>query len=231
MGRTSRVFGQQGPPPGVYRDDPDRDDAASQSSAMSLHEGIEFHESDEPLPPYSDDPASSAFPTPPSEPEGLHTVLDDVQVNPDGQLIYKKDKKGATETWLSPTLSTDPKELQKFVNFQTKRPPRAYIWLHGEHTESSGNGKDKKKEKKIDFDIMFNVTDTIAREKRNERGEVAVPGWSSVSTVDPVLKTYRGSILKKTGWKGTPDGEAAPEAAPLEEWCHLFCASSSKLKS
>ena len=43
------------PPPGVYRDDPDRDDAASTSSAVLLDE---IEESAEPgLPAYEDVPA------------------------------------------------------------------------------------------------------------------------------------------------------------------------------
>lgn len=41
------------PPPGVYRDDPDRDDAASVSSAVLL-EDVEYN--DEDLPSYSDLP-------------------------------------------------------------------------------------------------------------------------------------------------------------------------------
>ena len=40
--------------PGVYRDDPDRDDAASTSSAVLL-EDIEYPEDE--LPPYTDEPA------------------------------------------------------------------------------------------------------------------------------------------------------------------------------
>lgn len=41
------------PPPGVYRDDPDRDDAASTSSAV-LMEDVEYPDSD--LPAYQDVP-------------------------------------------------------------------------------------------------------------------------------------------------------------------------------
>ena len=60
--------------PGVYRDDPDRDDAASTSSAVLLGD-IDFP--DEELPSYTDEPESNAgvaplpggqFPTRPTDP-------------------------------------------------------------------------------------------------------------------------------------------------------------------
>jgi len=55
--------------PGVYRDDPDRDDAASTSSAVLL-DHIDY--SNEELPAYSDEPneivPNGQFPTAPTSP-------------------------------------------------------------------------------------------------------------------------------------------------------------------
>ena len=233
MGKASRTLGQQRPPPGVYRDDPNRDDAASQSSAMSLHEGIDFHEPEEPLPPYTDEPDLNESAANTTETgESYNARLDD-GLKVDGQTIWRDDNKGATFTLLSPTLSTDPKELVKYVRSLTSNPPRAFIWVHGEHTETRGDGKDKKKEKKVDFDIKFDVTETIHRPtKYNERGEViSSPGWSSLQLAMDGSKMYRGTLLKVRKKNINADPENFDREHYLEEACHLFCASGSKLKS
>lgn len=53
------------PPPGIYRDEPDRDDAASTSSAVPMG-SVDFHEEnnypDSELPAYEDVPSTSAAP-------------------------------------------------------------------------------------------------------------------------------------------------------------------------
>ena len=54
------------PPPGVYRDDPDRDDAASTSSAVPLR-SVDFHDEennypDAELPAYEDVPSIPSGP-------------------------------------------------------------------------------------------------------------------------------------------------------------------------
>ena len=231
MGKSSRVFGQQRPHPGIYRDDPDRDDAASQSSAMSLHSNIDFDESNETPPPYSDEPISITAAASSTNLLGESLPVNPEVLNPDGRLIKHCDKKGSTSTWLSPTLTNDPSLLQKFVNHQKRVTPEAYIQIRGEHYESKGQGKDKKKETKVDFDIKLNVSSTIKPgEARDQEGRTVVTE-SRIVTAGNDTKTYRGTVLKTTHKKKRPDLEGAPEKPTLEEWCHLFCASSSKLKS
>ena len=221
-----RVFGQQKPAVGVYRDEPDRDDAASQSSAMSLHEDVDFRRAeDEALPPpYSDDPDAAPD-------SGAALVAGDEDSLPGnvepGQFVQKQGAKGSAHTWLSTTHTSDPVLLQKFVNDRIYACPMPTITIHGEHTETRDDGKNKKKEKKVDFDIRLDVTNTISR-RRTHSSE---PMWAEVSTVENAYKTYRGTISKSMDKRSRADTESAREKPSLEEWCHLFCASSSKLKS
>lgn len=229
MGKSSRPLGQQRPPPGVYRDEPDRDDAASQSSAISLHEDILAESSGEVPPPYSDGPNTQEAVS--THAHGQLRALDLDSVGNEGEIITKSDNKGSTTTWLTNELTSDPVRLQDFAISQTLNRPRAFIWLHGEHTESQGDGNKTKKVKKADFDIKLDVTDTISRRKLDEEGRVVVPEWSSLWTVDQNIKTYRGTILQGRGKKRGGDPENGNNKPTLEEWCHLFCASNSKLKS
>ena len=230
MGKSTRVFGQQAPPPGIYRDEPDRDDAASQSSAMSLHSNIDFDESDETPPPYSDEPTIITTPSSSSNLLEDSLAVNPEIMNPEDRLIKHCDKKGSTSTWLSGTLTTDPRLLQQFVNHKKKVCPEAYITIRGEHYESKGQGKDKKKETKVDFDIKLDVTSTISPgEILDPNGRTAAE--SRIVTAGNHTKTYRGTVLQTLPKKSRADMEGAHEKPTLEEWCHLFCASSSKLKS
>ena len=227
MGGVKQNGSKAKPPPGVYQDEPDRDDAASMSSAISLRENIGLLDEDEPeLPPYSENPSSV-----PEE-----SIYDNVpqpsqDLDPEVESWTHEDAKGSNYTRLSQTLSADPVALKAYIEYQSSVNPAAYIKIHGMHTETHGTGNNKKKEKKIDFDIKLDVTDTISRRSARLGRISNVPEWSSLRIIDNDRKTFRGTRLKTVNKQFRADIENTREAASLEEHCHLFCASGSKLKS
>lgn len=204
-----------------------RDDAASTSSAISLRSniGAEFADDedhdDHDLPTYSDATGIEEAEVPLLAPEDLDETVDS---------WTHEDRNGSCNyTRLSPTLTTDPIALKKYLEYEAKIYPTAYIRIRGQHTETRRNGgnNNNKKEVVVDFDFRLDVTDTIAR----SHGRHRVAEWSSWSIVDHDRKTYRGTRLKAVNKNFRADVEATHSKASLDEWCHLFCASSSLLKS
>ena len=233
---SSRIFGQKArpapPPPGVYRDDPNRDDSAS-ISAMSLHSnvGLADTEEDDLLPPYTDNPRSTdlgANVRPNTLPQS------DFQDYTGEEVIVRHDTKGSATVILSKLQTTDAAALESFVKAQVQVNPAAWIWLHGEHTQKNGTDKNKKKDKVIDFDIKIDVTDTISRRAQimsGENGEIGEPEWSYLRIADNLEKRYRGSLFKSVNKRTRQDPEGQALVPTLQEWCHLFCANTSTLKS
>ena len=200
-----RMKGNQKSLPGVYRDDPDRDDAASTSSAVALRDHAPFVEEDQ-EDGYDEPPAYS------DESDVLHTELDgNIRSGQSAPRTLDakieewtiEDKKGSTYTRLSSSLTTDPVALKEYILYQASVIPTAYIQIHGQHTESSpASQKEKKKQVVVDFCFKINVTDTIALSYgSNHQGEV--PEKATLQTLDNGLKAYRG----------TP-GEAQSEGIP-----------------
>ena len=212
------------PPPGVYRDEPDRDDAASTSSAVSLRDHVEME--DEDLPPYTDNP-DVEIGNPGEASELVESGADTWTHN---------DHKGSTFTQLSHTRTTDPVALLRYIIREAAHPPRPYIRIVGHHTETRCTANNKnEKTKVIDFDINIDITETIVQ-ACGVRFEVNLaPVRSSihgrVRVIENGEKGYRGGRTKSTASRFKADVEATQVAPSLEEWCHLFCASNSKLKS
>ena len=217
-------------PPGVYRDDPDRDDAASTSSAVPLQENT-FDDNEDDLPPYIEEPSAIT----PSRRNGPPLPEDDdpkieqwtswptVAVwTPFKRSVHR----GSRYTRLSPTFTSDPVALCAYLNYRVLLAPRAFVCVHGEHTETRYDGKDKKQETKVDFSVRFDVTETISAPRSDEY----VP-WASVVAAEPYQKMYRGTRIKKRHPKFKADVEDGPLKQSLLEWCHLFTASRSALKS
>lgn len=228
----SRIFGQKAkpaaPPAGVYHDDPDRDDSAS-VSAISLHSNVGTANAEEEdfLPPYVDDPESAS-----SEAiTGAQNLVseEDFQASSE-KVIVRYDAKGSATVVLSKRLTSDPVALESFIKSQTKIHPAACIWLHGEHSQKKGTDKNKK-EKVIDFDIKIDVTNTISCRAQDTPDEACAPEWSYLHIADNLEKRYRGTLFKSVNNRTRPDVEGQALTPTLQEWCHLFCANGSKLKS
>lgn len=137
--------------------------------------------------------------------------------------------RGSTRVSLSSTVASDPKLLQFFVESEALRMPNPLVRLIGTHTESrprySGTNETTADTKIIsntvrDFDIQVSMADLL------------VPAWRRTRLAGNLDNVYRGGRLKSvaTGYN-TTDGFTRHSTPSLQEWCHLFCASSASLKS
>lgn len=211
----------------AYRDDSDRDDGASTSSAVLLREQAHI-EDDQDLRPYTDEePQNQIQQAQLPLPSELRTL--------DAKVVEHShtDARGSIITRLSPSLTADPVALQTYIEAQSRLCPRASIHVKGTHWENQstgGNNNGKKKVQVVDFDFDIDVTDTILR-SRPEPGRFELANeWTVLSLVDHGRKAYRGGIIKSRGKKSSVDPEGGAPGPTLQEWCHLFCASGSKLK-
>lgn len=199
------------------------------SSAMSLHSNIGYDDNDDngagELPPYTDDP-SDVYAAPPDDVDSRS--YDQAPLMRDSKITETKnvDQKGTRLVRLSPVLTTDPIALKAYILGQSKHELQAQIAISGTHESTRRTSDNKtKKETVTDFSFYIDVTDTISRRRQQQAC------WSALEIVSNDRKTYRAGILKSRDKRFRADVEATHETASLEEWCHLFCASSSKLKT
>ncbi|MCJ1398158.1 hypothetical protein MMC11_001355 [Xylographa trunciseda] len=204
----------------LRRGSPDLDDAASASSAVLLRDH-DFLEHDSEPPPYAETPSDVDFvsSTPPTD---LDRVVEE---------YTHVDDKGSTRTRLSPTLTTDPVALEKYIRWTARQAPKATIRVRGTHhererTKNNGAGK---KVVVVDFDVDIDASDTISRNFNSQQGFV-LEEWSRLELLQEETKGYRGGRIKARG-EDSRDTEARRIGQTLNEWCHLFCASTSMLKS
>lgn len=226
---------QAKPASSVYHDDPTRDDAASTSSAMLLRDTVpidasELDEAD--LPPYTET-STGLTGLPFSAPTLTSAILPPPDLDPCIEARTDYDAKGSTYTRLSPTLSVDPVALRAYIEYQATQSPRAYARLYGEHVETRGSGSDKKKNRVVDFDVLVDLSETVSRRFVGPGCEMPVGDveWGELRVVDNARKVYRGGMMKSVDERFRADIEFTRETQSLEEWCHLFCASGSVLKS
>ena len=205
-----------------HRDTANFDDAASTSSAMSLHSNIAPADADVDIdsapPPYSDNESAPLITgaAPSSEPPA--------DLDSKVEHWVSENWKGSSYTRLSPTLTTDPHALEKYIRWEAQQQPRAYIRVSGHHMETHKNRDNGSKTERVeDFEFKADVKDTFGH---NPDGE-----WNYMQTASNFDKTYRGTLLKTRPKKRRTDHENAPSRPSLKEWCHLFCASSAPLKS
>lgn len=208
----------------TYRDDPQRDDAVSTSSAVPLREQVRL-EDDLDLPPYTDEeshsrPQVARLPRP-SELRTLDEKIEEYTHN---------DAKGSLVTRLSPTLTADPVALQAYIEAESRECPRASIHVKGMHWESKRGNNGKKKVQVVDFEFDIDVTDTISKTMREPGRVLLADEWTELSLMDPGRRTYRGGRIKSRGKLSAVDPEGGVRGPTLQEWCHLFCANGSKLK-
>ena len=198
----------------------DLDDAASASSAVLLQDHDILEHDAEP-PPYADTPSDVGF-IRSTKPIDLDRVVEE---------YTHPDNNGSTHTRLSPTLTTDPEALERYIRWAATQPPKATIRVKGVHQERhrTGNNGGGKKVMVVDFDVEIDASDTISRNINSRQG-VMLEEWSKLELLDGHSKGYRGGRLKSRG-PDVRDVEARRGGQTLKEWCHLFCASASMLKS
>ena len=200
----------------TYRDESSRDDVASNSSAVPLLDQADLNISDPP--PYTDDCDQPTT----TRPRGTLDKVVEQRVS--------ENHRGSTTVRISPTLSIDPVALKEFIIEEAAICPRPYIQLRGTHTltRREANGQ-KKRQEVVDFEIRIDVTDTICRKMTHYIG---TPEWMKLHIIENSAKAYRGGRTKSRAKGFKADLEASQQVYPsLGEYCHLFCASSAKLKS
>lgn len=191
------------PPPGVYRDEPDRDDAASTSSAV-LMEDVEYPESD--LPAYEDVPATvtgGQFHDPGTQSYGgLSMMLQSHSVpvlnlslryliHPELPNSHLSRDETTTVTHL-PLYSQDANILKKMLEDQAKYPPTFTVRVAGKHTETRRTKDKQEKVTVTDFDVRLDMTHLLVPNSGTHPSLVS----QEISVPSPGIKTYRGHRTK-----------------------------------
>ncbi|KAF2111747.1 hypothetical protein BDV96DRAFT_581699 [Lophiotrema nucula] len=213
MGRTTAAP--------AYRDDPD---------AVSLHTTPEDYNYDDApeitgLPPsYADSEAGSASTAP---------VLQHVPPpsrrmdhNSEVHLSGGKPKVCETQTIQDGRYDTDPVYLEEGIRELAKQAPVPLVYIMGHHKETIKRGDKKETKDVTDFRIVLNLQRCL----RNNFDDSDTT-WMTLRTVDNSEKAFRGSFMKKRAPGFKQDIEVGIPSPELKEWCHLYCASPSLLRS
>ncbi|TAQ87022.1 hypothetical protein B7494_g4653 [Chlorociboria aeruginascens] len=191
--------------PGIYRDEPDRDDAASTSSAVLLDE-IDYP--DEGLPSYEDTasllPAIASIPSPNPNPAS------------NGR---------ATEIRSTfPNYSTEANTLYHAIIEQAQCPPSYYVELSGHHQETVRQGNKNSKNTVTDFFIRLNMTHLLAKGPRTG-GRLAILPGNKIG--------YRGGIIKRLTptVSSLADDDLESQPDELKAWCDRYVYDPSSVKS
>ena len=206
-------------PAATYRENPSRGSDASTSSAVPLLDQADINVVQDP-PPYSDneDQPTSTL---------VRGTLDEVI-----EERVSEDRKGSTIARLSPTLSVDPVALKKFIIQQAAICPEPFIRIRGTHTVTTRETNGQKKRQVVeDFDIKIDVTDTISRRSLSPNSAIPMKEWMKLQIVQNGTKAYRGGRTRSKAKGYKADLETSQDTPSLDEFCHLFCASSAELKS
>lgn len=204
--------------PGVYRDDPDRDDAASTSSAVLLGD-IDYP--DEELPSYTDDPDAvptqrGQFPTAPTVPR-----MSWYCPPPDLPFSTRDNIDGTEFRTRFPDYSTNAETLLQMIREQASYPPTYHVLLNGTHTETVRNGNKETKNKITDFFIKINITHLLTP-------RIGVNGL--LELLPDNKRGYRGGRIP--GFKptvGISDVENQPDE--LKSWCEAYVNNPAGVKS
>lgn len=133
--------------------------------------------------------------------------------------------RGSTRVSLSSTVASDPKLLESFVKSEARRMPHPIVRLigthiEGTHIETRSGDRATNESTVTDFDIRISMADMLA------------PAWRRTRLAENSDKVYRGGRLKSTARRYNSTDMLTRDLTPsLQEWCHLFCASSARLKS
>ncbi|TVY84240.1 hypothetical protein LSUE1_G002926 [Lachnellula suecica] len=199
-----------------YRDEPERDDAASMSSAVLLGD-IDFP--DEELPAYEDTPSQSSY-MPNTSATPSHNV--DPHMSwycPVPDLPFSSHDIGTREIRTRfPNYSTSASTLEAMIREQASYPPTYYVQLHGTHTETRRQGNKETKDKINDFLILINITHLLT------------PGrglGGKLELLPDNKRGYRGTRFPSLN----PSVSDVEEADELRAWCEKYVADSSGWKS
>lgn len=209
------------PPPhqaGVYKDDPDRDDAASTSSAMLLGDFDSYPE--EELPAYTDLPESSSSPKPVPVPRPNGGL---VWYEPPTELPFSTKDMDCTEVRTHfPDYSHHTETLLSMLHEQASFPPTYFVRLTGTHTETTRRGNNKEEKSTVtDFVIQINITHLLQPGPR-QGGRLEI--------LPDNKRGYRGGILPSlhpSAYEG--DIEAHPDE--LRTWCERYVHNPASVKS
>lgn len=213
MGRTA-------PPTQSYRDDPD---------AVSLHTTPDDYNYDDApeisgLPPsYADvEEESTAAARPiiqhitPSKWQFKHMDHNNVVMS------RGKPQVCHTQNIMDALCDADPQTLEQEVRALGHRAPNPFVYIMGTHKETTKRGDKKETRDVTDFRIVLSMKEVLMKEHWS--------GIPSLTTASNGEKTYRGTITKKRAPGVKQDIEVGSEAPTLQEWCHRYCASPSRLR-
>lgn len=212
--------------------------ASSDSDAVSLHSqpGGHYRDADEPsvfaaqghhnddLPPIYDEIAEASASSSQAAPLLSDAALPGYPSSSDLQPFFRDDQ---AVYYLSADLDSDPDLLEARVRSWAAIPPRPFVRVYGYHRERR-SGRDGKKENKniTDFDVKVDLTPYLFADATNHHA------WSELRTVENGDKAKRGTIFPRRAPKAKGTIElGAVEKPNLTQWCHLYVASHSGLKS
>lgn len=213
-----------------YRDDPD---------AVSLHttpddaryadDTPDLHDTNVSPPTYTEtthyvDPADGRF-----DQNGINPVQTHFAGTSTTRSVFGKNKTriaGEHVRMIHTPADTDPQYLQEWVEYMSRQAPSPYIDIVGTHSEQRRESDGKKKRVEVtDFRISINLRNYLWPNFR-----VNDPTMMQLRTVDNGEKTWRGTVFKKRAPGATGNIEVGEIKPTLEEWCHRYCASSSKTR-
>lgn len=145
---------------------------------------------------------------------------------------FRRDE--TTAYYLDSRLDADADLLEKQIRSWATIPPRPSVRIRGTHTSHHRDREGKKESRKIvDFDVSVELTPYLCPD-----GGVTQANCE-LRTVENGEKARRGGICRRRAPRararasgrlelGLDDLERKPR---LAEWCHMYCASHSWLKT
>lgn len=135
--------------------------------------------------------------------------------------------------YLDPRLDNDPAHLENHLRLLTSVPPRPFVRLHGYHRERRRDHDGKKKDNNVtDFDIQVELTPHLFADPTLRHS------WHEIVTVENGEKAKRGGVFPRRarGFRKGNDGGGRVELGMVEkpnltQWCHMYCASHSGMKT
>ncbi|KAI3390636.1 hypothetical protein diail_8995 [Diaporthe ilicicola] len=213
--------------------------ASSDSDAVSLHtqSGDKYQDADTPdlstvdqdhrgddLPPMYDEAAEASASASLTAPLLSDAALLGYSPSSDLQPFFRDDH---AVYYLSSELDADPELLETRVRHWAASPPRPFVRVYGYHRERR-SGRDGKQENKniTDFDVKVELTPYLFADPASRQA------WSELHTVENGDKAKRGTVFPRRAPKARGHIELGVVDKPnLTQWCHLYVASHSGLKS
>lgn len=210
MGRTAPIP--------EYRDEPE--DAVSLHTTPDDYAYDDAPELDDP-PPYADSegdvtPRAPIYHSPPPTSRTDHSAP-----------AFRNGKPQVcdTTTYMDARYDSDPVFLESALRSFASSAPVPLIYIMGTHKETTKRGDKKETHDVTDFRIVLNISSYL-------HPNFALDDSSTMHlvTASNGEKTHRGTVLKKRAPGVKQDIEVGSPAPSLTEWCHRFCASTSRLR-